>query len=233
MKAIVMNFSGNVGKSTIGRYLLAPRLNTEPITIETINSDEGGENISAKQFDVLQDHLLRTDTAVVDVGASNIEKFFQQLTQYKRSHRDFDYFIIPTVPERKQQADTIATIDALAALGVSPKKIRVVFNKVEFDKNGSSVEDVFHPVFAYAEAEKKCVAKAEASIYVNDIFEKIKGTGKTIEELVAQDEDELRAKMREAKDDAEKDAISRLILAGRLAESAKENLDTVYKVLFK
>jgi hypothetical protein len=233
MKVLLMNFSGNVGKSTLGRHLFAPRIGTDLITIETINSDEGGENISAKQFDLLQDYLLRNDKAVVDVGASNIEKFFQQLTQYKRSHRDFDYFIIPVVSERKQQADTIATVDALAALGVPAKKIRIIFNKVEFEENGTPIKDVFHPVFAYAEAEKKCVAKQEAVIYSNDVYAKIKGTGKTIDELVALDEDELRQQFSATADEAEKDRISGLIQASRLAESAKENLDAVYKILFK
>ena len=40
MKTIVMNFSGNVGKSTVARHLLSPRMNNARIIpVESINSD--------------------------------------------------------------------------------------------------------------------------------------------------------------------------------------------------
>ena len=40
MKIAVINFSGNVGKSTIARNLLAPRIpDAEVFAVETINSD--------------------------------------------------------------------------------------------------------------------------------------------------------------------------------------------------
>ncbi len=111
MRVAVINFSGNVGKSTLARHLLAPRLNTDLITVETINADEGGESIKASQYDELQGHLLTNDVAVIDIGASNIEAFIHAMTQYRRSHEDFDYFVVPVVKESKQQKDTIATID--------------------------------------------------------------------------------------------------------------------------
>ena len=42
MKLAVISFSGNVGKSTISRHLLAPRLRgARVIAIESINADEG------------------------------------------------------------------------------------------------------------------------------------------------------------------------------------------------
>ena len=41
MKVAVINFSGNVGKSTIARHLLTPRIEgAELISIESINADE-------------------------------------------------------------------------------------------------------------------------------------------------------------------------------------------------
>ncbi len=44
MKIAVMNFSGNVGKSTIAQHLLLPRMaDAELITVESINSDDSGQ----------------------------------------------------------------------------------------------------------------------------------------------------------------------------------------------
>ena len=41
MKIAVINFSGNVGKSTVARHLLLPRIaGAELIAVESINSDE-------------------------------------------------------------------------------------------------------------------------------------------------------------------------------------------------
>ena len=56
MKVAVINFSGNVGKSTVARHLLAPRLNNaEVIPVESINSDGTDETaIRGKQFGELQ-----------------------------------------------------------------------------------------------------------------------------------------------------------------------------------
>ena len=59
MKIAVINFSGNVGKSTIARHLLLPRIaGAELIAVESINSDESqGQALRGKQFGELQEYL--------------------------------------------------------------------------------------------------------------------------------------------------------------------------------
>ena len=39
MKICVLNFSGNVGKSTIAAHLLQPRLNAQVFSVESLNFD--------------------------------------------------------------------------------------------------------------------------------------------------------------------------------------------------
>ena len=71
MKVVVINFSGNVGKSTVSRHLLAPRLKDATIIpVESINSDGSqDEAIKGKQFGEMQEALALVDDAVIDVGS--------------------------------------------------------------------------------------------------------------------------------------------------------------------
>lgn len=42
MKLAVINFSGNVGKTTVARHLLAPRIpGCQVVAVESINADDG------------------------------------------------------------------------------------------------------------------------------------------------------------------------------------------------
>jgi len=42
MKLAVINFSGNVGKTTVARHLLMPRIEgAELIAVESLNADDG------------------------------------------------------------------------------------------------------------------------------------------------------------------------------------------------
>ena len=229
MKAAILNFSGNVGKSTLARHLFAPRIGADVISVETINSDEGGTQVSAGQFRFIQEHLLENDNAVIDVGASNIEEFMSGLKRFRASHEDIDLFIIPVVPAVKQQKDTIGTVDALAQLGVPANKIKLVFNQME---DGKDVEDVFGAILAYAKVEKKCKASPAAVVYTNELFEDIKRIGKSVHELV-QDSTDYRAVMREAKDDDARAEARDMLLAKRLAPTVHENLDACFKALVK
>jgi hypothetical protein len=142
MKIAVINFSGNVGETTISRHLLLPRIpGAELIAIESINADEGhqGQSLRGRQFGELQEYMQTVDSLVVDIGASNVEDLLALMRKYRGSHEDFDYFVVPTVPALKQQQDTIATLTELARLGIPATRLRVV-NQVEDDR---PIEQVF------------------------------------------------------------------------------------------
>ncbi|MEO5831025.1 MAG: StbB family protein [Rhodanobacter sp.] len=231
MKVAVINFSGNVGKSTVARHLLAPRMKGATVVpIESINSDgTEDEAIKGKQFGELQEALALMDDAVIDVGASNVEDFIGLMKQYRGSHDDFDYFVVPTVPKSKQQRDTISTIDALADIGVSAKKIRLVFNMVELD---DSPERVFAGLFEYQSSTKSFTLRSDAVIRVNDIYGKIKSADKGIEEIRS-DPTDFKEMIKGAKDAEEKLRYAQMLSIQRLAAGVSEELDGVFKTLFK
>lgn len=235
MKVAVMNFSGNVGKTTVAGHLLKPRMGDAQIySIESINSgaDADGldvEKMKGKKFGELVDELMQRDTAIIDIGASNVEDFLKLMQQYDGSHEEFDFFVIPVVKEKKVQADTVNTIRALQKLGIEKKRIRMVFNKVEVD---DSVTDDFAALFGLAESEKSFVVKPEVVIYSNEVFERLKSVGKSLGEITS-DETDYRAKLKTATDEDEKELCVRMVALKRLAVTANKNLDDVFKALFK
>lgn len=226
MKVAVINFSGNVGKSTIAKHLLLPRIpNAEFVAVESINADEGeGDAVRGKQFGALQEQLMLLDAAVIDIGASNVEDFIKLMQQYRGSHEDFDFFVVPVVKEGKQVRDTIATIQALRKMGVPAKKIRVVFNKLESD---DTVEEAFYPMFAFHEEEKSFVLKPAAAIQFSELYQRLRSMGLSVTELVS-DQTDWKAQLRTAATPDEKAKAAGMISMRRLASSAQENLDTVF-----
>jgi len=235
MKVAVLNFSGNVGKTTVAAHLLKPRMADAPIySIESINlgADADGidvEKMRGKKFGDLVDELMTLDTAIVDVGASNVEDFLKLMQQFDGSHEEFDFFVVPVVKEKKVQADTVNTIRALQKIGIEKKRIRLVFNKVEVDE---TVADEFAALFGLAESEKSFIVKPQATIYANEVFERLKAVGKSLGEITSDDTD-YRTRLRQATDEDEKELCIRMVALKRLAVTANKNLDDVYTVLFK
>ncbi|WP_342616482.1 StbB family protein [Rhodoferax sp. GW822-FHT02A01] len=231
MKLAVINFSGNVGKSTVARHLLAPRLkNAQLIAVESINSDGSqDEAIRGKQFGELLEALALMGDAVVDIGASNVEDFINLMKQYRGSHEDFDYYVIPTVSKAKQQRDTISTIHALTEIGIPAKKILLVFNMVELNE---TPERIFSGLFEYHASARSFTLKPNAVIHVNEIYGKLKGTEQGISDIL-NDSTDLKEQLKAATDSDEKLRISRLIGVKRLAAGVTEELDTVFKALLK
>jgi hypothetical protein len=200
------------------------------IPVESINSDGSvDETIRGKQFGDLLEALALVDDAVIDIGASNVEELVNQMKQYRGSHEDFDYFVVPTVSKTKQQRDTISTIDALSEIGIPAKKIRLVFNMVELDENP---ERVFSGLFEYHAGEKTFTLNPKAVIHVNDIYGKLKDSDQTITDILS-DPADLKEQLKSATNADEKLRISRLIGIKRLAVGVTEELDAVFKALLK
>lgn len=234
MRVAVINFSGNVGKTTIAAHLLKPRMGDARVfSIESLNIDAAHdglavEKMKGKQFGQLQEELMTLQNAIVDIGASNVEDFLKLMLQFHGSHEEFDYFVVPTVSERKQQADTVNTIRALAIAGIPKSKIRLVFNKVQIDE---TVDDKFQALFGLEKLEKSFVLNRDAVVYENEVFARLREIGKTLGEI-RDDATDYRAQLRTMTDEGQREDCVRMISMQRLAVTANRNLDAVFPILF-
>lgn len=226
MKIAVLNFSGNVGKSTIARHLLSPRMpEAGLVAVETINADSASDNtIRGTDFGKLQQDLQLEDHAIVDVGASNVEQFLALMRQYHESHEDFDLYLVPAVPHLKQQRDTTECIVELSNLGVPAHKIFVLFNLVE---PGQEVETIFEPIFNFVDKFHLCMTDPEAVIYKNEVFALLRGRGQSLADVV-HDQTDLKAAIKNSQDPAEKVALAEKLSIRRLAIGVNKNLDEVF-----
>lgn len=233
MYVMVTNFSGNVGKSTLTRYMLSPRMdNAKAIPIETINAHDGDadDNLKGKQYGQLIEGLALFDNAIVDVGSSNVADTISLMQQYKGSHEIFDYFVVPVIHRDKQIKDTISTIEALAAIGVPPEKIRLVFNMVE--NSEVQLERDFWSLFAYHKAEKTFTLNKKAVVYQHDFFSRATGKDITVESVL-DDKTDFNALIKAASTPEEKVKYSQQRALKWLAAELQETLDAAFKATFK
>jgi MinD-like ATPase involved in chromosome partitioning or flagellar assembly len=229
MKLAVINFSGNVGKTTVARHLLAPRIpGAELIAVESINADEGQrQSVRGKQFGELQEYLQTVDDVVVDIGASNVEDLLTLMHRYSGSHADFDCFVVPTVPALKQQKDTIATLAELARIGIAPDRLRIVFNQLD---DAADLPEVFEAVLGFVKQNPIAAVNIACRMNVNEIYQRVKGTEVSLAEL-ARDETDYKTLIKNAGDTREKVAWARKLATHRLACGVVPELDACFAAL--
>jgi len=229
MKVAVINFSGNVGKSTIARHLLLPRIpGAELLSVESLNAgDEDGQALRGRQFGELQEYLQTIDNAVVDIGASNVEDLLALMRRYRGSHEDFDAFIIPTVSPVKQQKDTMATLIDLSQLGVPAPRMRLVFNMIE---HGEEVEPTFFALCAFLREHPIAHVNTDCKLPFNEIYRLSRGHRSDIFSL-AEDGTNYKALILKAKEAKEKLRLAQQLAARRLAIGVLPELDACFAAL--
>ena len=229
MKIAVINFSGNVGKSTIARHLLLPRVvGADLISVESLNASESqAQTIRGTQFAHLQEYLQTVDSAVVDIGASNVEQLLELMRQYRGSHEDFDVFVVPTVPALKQQQDTIATLVELSGIGVPAPKVRLLFNMVD---DREEPEQSFRPLLSFLATQPIAHSDLACRLSENEIYARLNITGMDIAELV-RDETDYKALIAKAGTSAEKILLAHKLATRRLAHGVLPELDACFAAL--
>jgi hypothetical protein len=229
MRVVLINLTGNVGKTTLARHLFRPRMPGAPvIPVETVNTGDLSDGaLPAEQFRRLTEFLATTDDAIVDVGASNAERFFVELARYRGAHEDVELFVVPTVPDPKPLRDTLATVAQLAGLGVEPGRIRVVVNRVQAERR---LPDDIAALTAFAQATRQCVVDPEAFVRENELFAELQPGSETVADLVA-DSTDLRSAIRAATDPEAKQGLARRLASRRLAAGVEVELDRVFASL--
>lgn len=229
MKIAVINFSGNVGKTTISRHLLLPRIaGAEMISVESLNAGAGqGQSLRGRQFAELQEYMQTVDNLVVDIGASNVEDLMALMRRYHGSHEDFDYFVVPTVPELKQQEDTMATLGELSRAGVPPSRLKLVFNMVG---DGVDVTRAFEHLLAFLEARPLANVSTRCRLGTNEVYERIEGRGIDLAAW-ARDDTNYKALIAQATRTGEKLALAQKLAIRRLACGVVPELDACFAAL--
>lgn len=229
MKLAIINFSGNVGKTTIARHLLAPRLKkAELISVESANADEQeAEALRGKDFAHLQQYMLASDDLIVDIGASNVEDLLTLMRKFKGSQEDFDYFIIPVVPDIKQQKDSANTANELAKMGVPSQRIKFVLNKIE---DSSTPAKQFTALLGFLSINGVATMDPAAHLTENEIYQRVKVDGRSISEL-AKDTTDYKALISKAANSEEKIKLADLLAVKRLADGVMPELDACFQAL--
>jgi hypothetical protein len=229
MKLAVINFSGNVGKTTIARHLLLPRMaGAQLVAVESVNAgDDQAQALRGRQFGALQEYMQTVDSVVVDIGASNVEDLLALMHRYRNSHEDFDCFVVPTVAARKQQQDTIATLLELARLGVPASRVKLVFNMVE---DGADMARAFEIVRAFVAQTPVAQANLACKLGMNEIYQRVRGTDTHLAAL-ASDTTDYKALITQAATAPHKLALAQKLATRRLACGVLPELDACFAAL--
>ena len=228
LKIIVLNNSGNVGKSVVCDVLFRPRLvGCESIKIETINNDgTNEEKLSAKDIAEIFEKINDADVCVIDVGASNIEVFIQNMKKMDGAIDDLDYFFIPCTTAVKQQQDTKETIKTLIGMGVEIDKIKVIFNY--FDPE-ITLERQYQTLFEsnLVDILELKDDKNQFCIEESQTFDLLARTGLTYSEVL-NDERDFKSLIRGTKVKEERAALSLEQMAFRFVKTFDKKLDLTF-----
>ncbi|MGR5465283.1 StbB family protein [Photobacterium damselae] len=228
MKICVINYSGNVGKSIISQHLLKPRLeDAEIIAVESINFDGSlDEKIKGKNFTKIISRALSLDNAVIDVGASNVEDFLQQMKRSIGSHEDMDLFVVPTTNKKKQIIDTINTLQALQTMGIEKERIKVIFNMVDDD---TDYQFEFGDIF---DIQSLAIIDERLSIQESELFDRLGESNDllTISEL-AQDATDYKKLIAESDNQVDRLNFANALGLKRLAVGVERMLNATFEHL--
>ena len=229
MKIAVINLSGNTGKTTLSKHLLAPLLSARRVQIENVNMSDGEPDmeLSAGKFRLLAVELNAAEddvNFVIDIGASNAMAVIAHFSSLKSTRAAIDFWVVPVVPPSKQRADSINTVATLMKIGVDPKKIVMVINNVA---DLDSFEHDFAAIFGVGKLGVHVAAEAVLS---SDVYELLKNDNDSVFDL-ADNRPDFKALFKAARAAGDDDGVTKIaerMLTQDLAEEAAENLRAVF-----
>lgn len=234
MKILVANLSGNMGKTTIVKHLLSPRMpDARVVCFESINSGsdeiESATRLSADdEFGSLVDIMAIEDELIVDLGSSESKQMIRKLKEYESAISDFDCVIVPVVPDPKAQEDTISTVMTLNALGLPKEKIRILFNRVPAHQAGKIAVLFSHLIDA---VQDMAIVDTDLTLLEYEIYNSLKGMPTTVADI-SQDQTDWKAVARNAEiADLQRIEALQNNRNQKAAPTAMRNLDAVFDLL--
>jgi len=231
MKIAIISNSGNVGKTTIAREVLALNLH-DPVMIEIETRNAGNTNFKeyftnykkfiAEQVVEFYELLALSQNAVIDVGSSNMLEFFKKIEEYGINNI-FDKIIIPVTPDNKQQIDTLTTIAMLLQLGTDATTIYVVANRV---KSLITFEDDFE-VMLNASADMGFIFGKDYVIKETSIFKDLEKSNKILKAVLEDDTNYIELAKNATSEDEKKKYI-KLDLIQRAGKNLYKDLQKLY-----
>jgi MinD-like ATPase involved in chromosome partitioning or flagellar assembly len=234
-KTVLTSGTGGTGKTTLMAQFFYERLGRPPLfAVETQNetADMYGlqvQKYSSERWLSFQRQALMVDDLLVEIGSGHTEDSYASLMRLDDAHEEYDYFIVPAIPTAKSLQESASTINALASLGIEPRRIRLLFNRVVH-----RVEDEFHPLLSYVHKQKNCIANPAAAVYQNEIFDMLHDFHLTIDALLADDRD-FRSLARSKDPEVNQKLRSQyatLHLMRGLARGIQPKLDKAFEALF-
>lgn len=228
MNIMILNFSGNVGKSTLAKYLFEPRLpNCKVYSVESVNENEHEEeNIRGNSLGIILDDMVNHDNCLLDIGSSNSETVISLLSKYRNAHEDFDAFVIPVIDKKKVISDSLSTARELIQMGVPADKIIIILNQIDID---TDIAVSFYEL--KMEDGITLSFDEELQIPTHDFFGRIAGTGKDLLDITSDEKDYAKIVRETPKNDVENLSNAVLMRAlQRLAASLNEDFDEAFKL---
>ncbi|BAE75710.1 hypothetical protein SGGMMB4_05721 (plasmid) [Sodalis glossinidius str. 'morsitans'] len=235
MKVAVINYSGSVGKTLVSTYLLAPRMkNVKFFSIETINqsaTDLGIKDVvsfKGDDFSKLIEDIFFEDSAIIDIGASNVEQFLMSMSRFDGGANEFDLYFIPVTKEDKAIKESMKTAHALNKVGVEREKIVFVPNRIT---PGEDVEKVLEAVFSFVKETKIGKIDKNSVIYDSEVYEYLAHHKISFESLTEEDAEEFKVRAKQSNDVDERRKMARRYTYMKQAIPVKNNLDKTYSLL--
>ncbi|AGA76275.1 TPA: StbB family protein [Pseudomonas aeruginosa] len=232
MKRAILNYSGSIGKTTIAAHLLYPRMPSSAFfAIESINQsalDLGIAEVKTmrgREVGDLIEELVLEDVAIIDIGASNIESFFEAGSRYHGFIDEIEQFIVPVTPEQKAWQESLKTVEALATMGVSADRIILLPNRIQ-DNPEAEIPSIYN----YVKKTKKATIKPGAFLFDSDVYGYLAANKMSFDQLIGDDTD-YKALARAEADETQRSKYVSLYRWTSYAKPIRQNLDECYAAL--
>ncbi len=235
MKVAVINYSGSVGKTLVSTYLLAPRMkDVKFFSVKTINqsaTDLGIEDVvsfKGDDFSKMIEDIIFEDSAIIDIGASNVEQFLMSMSRFDGRANEFDLYFIPVTKENKAIKEIMKTAHTLNKAGVEKDKIVFVLNRIT---PGEDVEKVLEAIFSFIKETNIGKIDKNSVIYDSKVYEYLAHHKISFESLTEEDTEEFKVRAKQYNDVDERRKMARRYTYMKQAIPVKNNLDKTYALL--